>query len=222
MKLIGMLDSPYVRRVAISLQLLDLGFEHQALSVFRTFAEFQKLNPVVKAPTLICDDGTVLMDSTLILDYAEVLARPRSLFPATPTERAAALRIIGLALAACEKSVQIIYERGLRPPEKLHQPWVDRVTGQLLAAYDGLEQELGRAPLAKSRDTIDQAGVTTAVAWHFTQRTLPEIVPADRYPRLADLLGRGRVDARVHCRAVWRQHISTDIGRSSLCARVLG
>ena len=185
MKLIGMLDSPYVRRVAISLQLLDLGFEHQALSVFRTFAEFQKLNPVVKAPTLICDDGTVLMDSTLILDYAEVLARPRSLFPATPKERAAALRIIGLALAACEKSVQIIYERGLRPPEKLHQPWVDRVTGQLLAAYDGLEQELGRAPLAKSRDTIDQAGLTTAVAWHFTQRTLPEIVPAGRYPRLA-------------------------------------
>lgn len=185
MKLIGMLDSPYVRRVAISLQLLDLGFEHQALSVFRTFAEFQKLNPVVKAPTLICDDGTVLMDSTLILDYAEVLARPRSLFPATPTERTAALRIIGLALAACEKSVQIIYERGVRPPEKLHQPWVDRVTGQLLAAYDGLEQELGRAPLAKSRDTIDQAGVTTAVAWHFTQRTLPEIVPAGRYPRLA-------------------------------------
>jgi glutathione S-transferase len=184
-KLIGMLDSPYVRRVAISLQLLDLGFEHQALSVFRTFAEFQKLNPVVKAPTLICDDGTVLMDSTLILDYAEMLARPRSLFPATPTERTAALRIIGLALAACEKSVQIIYERGLRPPEKLHQPWVDRVTGQLLAAYDGLEQELGRAPLAKSRGTIDQAGVTTAVAWHFTQRTLPEIVPAGRYPRLA-------------------------------------
>jgi len=184
-KLIGMLDSPYVRRVAISLQLLDLGFEHQSLSVFRTFAEFQKLNPVVKAPTLICDDGTVLMDSTLILDYAEALARPRSLLPATPTQRAAALRIIGLALAACEKSVQIIYERGQRPPEKLHQPWVARVTGQLLAAYDELEQELGRAPLAKRRDTIDQAGVTTAVAWHFTQRTLPEIVPAGSYPRLA-------------------------------------
>jgi glutathione S-transferase len=216
-----MLDSPYVRRVAISLQLLDLGFEHQALSVFRTFAEFQKLNPVVKAPTLICDDGTVLMDSTLILDYAEVLARPRSLFPATPTERTAALRIIGLALAACEKSVQIIYERGLRPPEKLHQPWVDRVTGQLLAAYDGLEQELGRAPLAKSRDTIDQADVTTAVAWHFTQRTA-----RDRACRSVSatrgLLGHGRVDARLHRRAVWRQHISAGIGRSSLCASVLG
>ncbi len=70
MKLIGMLDSPYVRRVAISLQLLDLAFEHQSLSVFRGFDAFRRINPVVKAPTLVCDDGTVLMDSSLILEYA--------------------------------------------------------------------------------------------------------------------------------------------------------
>ena len=37
MQLIGMLDSPYVRRVAISLQLLGLPFEHRSISVFRTF-----------------------------------------------------------------------------------------------------------------------------------------------------------------------------------------
>jgi glutathione S-transferase len=81
MKLVGMLDSPYVRRVAISIQLLGLRFEHQSLSVFRTFSEFQKINPVVKAPTLVCDDGEVLMDSTLILQYAEALAHPRTLMP---------------------------------------------------------------------------------------------------------------------------------------------
>ena len=68
MQLIGMLDSPYVRRVAVSLQLLGLPFEHRSISVFRTFEQFQQINPVVKAPTLVCDDGTVLMDSTLIID----------------------------------------------------------------------------------------------------------------------------------------------------------
>ena len=57
MKLIGMLDSPYVRRVAISMQLLGLRFEHESVSVFRTFDQFQKINPVVKAPSLICDNG---------------------------------------------------------------------------------------------------------------------------------------------------------------------
>ena len=179
MKLIGMLDSPYVRRVAISLQLLGLHFEHQSLSVFRTFPQFQKINPVVKAPTLICDDGEVLMDSTLILEYAEALARPRSLMPAKPQELQHALRVIGLALAACEKAIQIIYERNLRPPEKLHEPWVARVTGQLLASFGALEEGLGRRPLA-----MDQAGVTTAVAWHFTQQMVPEVVPAAGYPKL--------------------------------------
>ncbi len=114
MKLIGMLDSPYVRRVAISLQLLELPFEHQSLSVFRTFNEFHRINPVAKVPTLVCDDGTVLMDSTLILQYAERLAG-RSLLPAEPKALAHVLHTVGLAMAACEKAVEIVYERGLRP-----------------------------------------------------------------------------------------------------------
>jgi len=186
MQLIGMLDSPYVRRVAISLQLLDLCFEHQSLSVFSTFAQFQQINPVVKAPSLICDDGQVLMDSTLIIDYAEAIAAPRSLMPATLPERQQALRVIGLALAACEKSVQIVYERKLRPAEKLHQPWVTRVTGQLLAAFDGLESELQRKPLATTSDTMGQDGVSTAIAWRFTQAMFPEVLDVARYPALRE------------------------------------
>src|SRR5881296_1157490 len=158
-----MLDSPYVRRVAISLQLLGLRFEHRSISVFRTFEQLHAINPVVKAPTLVCDDGEVLMDSTLILEYAEALAAPRkSLMPKGVAERQHALRVIGLALAACEKGVQIIYERNLRPAEKLHEPWVSRVTGQLLAAYGALESELHRRPLALASDTINQAGVSAA------------------------------------------------------------
>ena len=179
-----MLDSPYVRRVAISLQLLGLRFEHQSLSVFRAFTQFQQINPVVKAPTLICDDGEVLMDSTLIMEYAEAVARARSLMPVDLQELRRALRVIGLSLAACEKSIQIIYERGLRPPEKLHEPWVTRVTSQLLAAFAALEDELSRRPLAVTSSTITQAGLSTAVAWHFTQQMLPEVVPAANYPSL--------------------------------------
>ena len=183
MKLIGMLDSPYVRRVAVSLQFLGIPFEHRSISVFRQFEEFRAINPVVKAPTLICDDGTVLMDSTLILDYAQTLASPgRSLMPRTVLERQTALRVIGLALAACEKAVQIIYERNLRPAEKQHEPWVERVTGQLLEAYGALESELVRKPL--SLQPINQAGVTTAVSWHFTQSMLSEQVHAAAFPVL--------------------------------------
>jgi glutathione S-transferase len=186
MQLIGMLDSPYVRRVAISLQVLGIPFQHRSLSVFRTFDEFRGINPVVKAPSLVCDDGTVLMDSTLILEYAQLLAGAgKSLMPAGVAEKRRALRVIGLALAACEKSVQIIYERNLRPAEKQHEPWISRVTGQLLAAYRALEEDWSGADLEGSDGAIDQAGITTAVAWHFTQATLPEVVASSRFPALA-------------------------------------
>lgn len=185
MQLIGMLDSPYVRRVAISLRLLGIPFEHRAVSVFTTFEQFRQINPVVKAPSLVCDDGEVLMESTLILDYGEALAAPgSSLMPSGIAERQHALRIIGLALAACEKTVQIVYERNLRPQEKQHEPWIDRVQGQLLAAYADLEREVHRKPLQTSNKTITQAGITSAVAWRFTQMMLPAIVIASEYPAL--------------------------------------
>ena len=165
MQLIGMLDSPYVRRVAISLQLLKLPFEHRSISVFRQFDQFAQINPVVKAPSLVCDDGAVLMDSTLILEYAEYLAATgRSLMPTRLADRQHALRTIGLALAACEKSVQIVYEHNVRPPEKIHAPWLERITGQLRTAYGALEAELCARPPAATSGTIDQAGVTTADA----------------------------------------------------------
>jgi glutathione S-transferase len=185
MQLIGMLDSPYVRRVAISLQLLGLPFDHRSLSVFRTFDQFRAINPVVKAPTLVCDDGTVLMDSTLILEYAEALAAPKSLMPRGLAQRQAALRTIGLALAACEKSVQLVYER-VRPAEKQHEPWTARVIGQMRAAYGELEAELAKEPSEKRRE-IGAAAITTAVSWHFTTRTVGETLEEAAYPRLRAL-----------------------------------
>ncbi|QHB53737.1 glutathione S-transferase [Ralstonia solanacearum] len=184
MKLIGMLDSPYVRRTAISLKLLGLPFEHAPVSVFRHFDAFSAVNPVVKAPTLVCDDGTVLMDSTLILDYAEALAG-RSLMPAALPARRQALRIVGLALAACEKSVQLVYEFNQRPAEKTHAPWVERVQGQLRAAVGALEAALHDAPAPVDQRTLAQPDLTTAVAWGFIQLTVPDRIAAADYPRLA-------------------------------------
>jgi len=183
MKLIGMLDSPYVRRVAITMRLVGLPFEHAAISVFRGFDAFRQINPVVKAPTLVCDDGTLLMDSQLMLEYIEVLSG-RRLMASDPAALAHELRVMGLALAACEKTAQIVYERGLRPAEKRHEPWIERVSGQLDAAYRALDAELARQPLDTSEAGIRQAGITVGTAWTFTQFLLPEVVPAAGFPHL--------------------------------------
>ncbi|WP_024880884.1 glutathione S-transferase [Methylosinus sp. LW3] len=187
MRLIGMLDSPYVRRVAVSLNAFGLPFVHEPLSVFRDFDAFAGINPIVKAPTLITNEGVTLLDSTLILDYLERLVpAERRLTPERPEHFLRAQRIIGLALAANEKTVQLVYE-SKRPDERRHEPWVERVEGQLLAAYRLLEKEVaevGESFLFGAR--LLQPDITTAVAWRFSRFVLADrLEPAD-YPALAN------------------------------------
>jgi glutathione S-transferase len=194
MRLIGMMDSPYVRRVAVSLHCLRLSFTHEAVSVFRHFEDFAAINPVVKAPTLITDEGTVLMESTLILEYLEPLALPaHRLTPGDRAGHARAQRIIGLALAACEKTVQLVYEFNLRPDDKRHQPWIDRVQSQLQAAYALLESECTPSGDWLLGERALQADITVAVAWTFTQYALPERIGVAQHPRLAALSRRAEL-----------------------------
>lgn len=187
MRLIGMLDSPYVRRTALTLAALDLPFAHEPLSVFRHYDAFAAINPVVKAPTVVTDDGVVLLDSTLIIDYAlKVLAGGKTLGPADGRLAGLDVRLTGLGLAACEKAVQIVYERQLRPAEKQHQPWLDRVAGQLKAALSSIEADIGGADwLLGPPPSV--AGITLAVAGTFIAALVPDVVSLADYPRLAAL-----------------------------------
>jgi len=189
MRLIGMLDSPYVRRVAISLDLLGVPFTHEPVSVFSTFEHFQRINPVVKAPSLVCDNGDVLMDSSLILQFVEAVTASDSLWSRDAAVLQREMRCVGLALAACEKSVQSMYERNLRPKAAQHEPWLHRLRGQMLAAYTALESEIAAHPRCYAANR-SQACVTTAVVWQFTQSVLADVVPAKEHPAIDALAGR--------------------------------
>ena len=182
MRLIGMLDSPFVRRTAIALQWLEIPFQHEPLSVFSTFEQFGRINSVVKAPSLVCDDGTVLMDSGLIVDYLEAVAG-RSLWPAGLAQRTRALRVTGLAMAACEKVMQIVYEHHLRPA--VHAPWLERVQGQLMAALGALDAEIAQHPPSGDWATLTQDGLSAAIAWRFMQVKLQVPVADAACPALA-------------------------------------
>ena len=68
MILVGQYDSPFVRRVAISLRTLGFAYEHDTRSVFADFDAMRRINPLVRIPSLIFDDGETLIDSPSILD----------------------------------------------------------------------------------------------------------------------------------------------------------
>ncbi len=185
MVLVGMLDSPYVRRCAVSMKMMGIAFEHRSVSVFRHFDEFRKVNPVVKAPTLVCDDGTILMDSTLILDYLEATVAPdRRLLPTDLDGRLKALHAIGFALAAADKCVNIVYEKTQRPKDKVHPAWLERVTSQANTAFSQLEPMAARAAGWLHGERFTAADMMTACAWRFGQYYNAAEIPAAKYPAL--------------------------------------
>jgi glutathione S-transferase len=190
MQLIGFMDSPYVRRVAVTAQFLGIPYEHRELSIFREYDEFRKINPLVKVPTLICDDGQVLVDSTLIIDYLESLAGGKRMMPADEGNYIRALNVIGTALVAMEKVVQLIYELKQRPEEVRHQPWIDRVEQQLGEAVTILEQAVGDGSGWLFDDEVTQPDISTAITWSFIQLHFPETIVEAGFPGLVRLSAR--------------------------------
>jgi len=186
MKLIGMFDSPFVRRTLISAHLMNLSIDHEQISVFRDADQFRALNPIVKAPTLVFDDGTVMVESEIIVNFLETLAAPsKRLTPTDPDARLRSKRITSVALAACDKAVQVYYETQMRPPQYRWPEWIERKSDQLRAAFDLLEGETPESGWHSGGRDPNLADVSIAVIWRFVQHALPGTIDPATYPRLA-------------------------------------
>lgn len=136
MILIGQYDSPFVRRVGIALRLYGMAFEHRPWSVFGDADAIARLNPLMRVPTLVLDDGFVLTDSHMMLDHLDrQVAAP--LFPREGLERTRALQIATLGTGLAEKAVSLFYERRLHAVTSAD--WEARCTRQMAQVLDALE-----------------------------------------------------------------------------------
>ncbi|MBT3333282.1 MAG: glutathione S-transferase family protein [Rhodospirillaceae bacterium] len=194
MQLIGRNLSPFVRRTAIVLNLLDLKYEQVGLSTADDMAEIAKHNPIVRVPAMILDDGEALLDSNAIIDHLLEVADPDNrLLPASGAERRAVLRLAAIGHGIMEKAVSSSYERNRRPKEKVFDGWVnqveDQVKGGLAALNAAAAQAKGGEWLCGDHPTL--ADVNAAVAHDFTQIVAPYIMKDDPYPALTALAQRG-------------------------------
>ena len=87
-----------------------------------------------------------------------------------------------------EKAVQRHYERILRPAEKRHDPWVDRVMSQLKAGLSALNAELPESGWINGK--LGLADITVVCAFGFTEGILADLVDTGRYMNLAAFSAR--------------------------------
>lgn len=186
MRLIGRYASPFVRRVAVTMQLYGMPYEHESVIPFGdTKASLEAVNPITRVPTLVLDDGEALVDSAAILDYLDELAGPeRALIPPSGGERRKVMRLLAVALGTMDKVVAVNYERRFRPKEIWHRPWLDQCDKQVIDGYRWLDNAFEGEWLTGGRMT--QADITLAVFWGFGRDTRPNFM---------DRLGCNRIEA---------------------------
>jgi glutathione S-transferase len=175
MLLIGMFDSPFVRRVAVSMKLLNLPFEHGNWSVGKDFERIREYNPLGRVPVLVTDGGERLMESSAILDYLDELVGPeRALLPRSGPERRQALRLMALATGAADKGVQQVYEGVFRPEPKRHQPWLDRCRVQMGSGLAAIDRHLGERGVSQwlVGKRMTQADITAVCVFTFLNDAL--------------------------------------------------
>jgi len=197
MILVGQYDSPYVRRVAVSLRVLGFEYRHDTRSVFGDFDSMRQTNPVGRIPSLALDDGEMLIDSAAILDWLDQSVGPeRALVPPAGLVRRRALRLIALATGAIDKAGASTYERVIRPSALRWPEWIARCRTQAAGAIAALAAEPWPAGAA-----LDQAQITTACMVRYVQMADPELLPAGRCPALEAL--SERCEARSEFRATY-------------------
>jgi glutathione S-transferase len=195
--LVGQYDSPYVRRVAVSLRVLGFSYAHDTRSVFADFDAMRAVNPLGRIPALVLDGGEVLIDSAAILDWLDQTVGPeRTLLPSGSPERRGALRRIALATGAIDKVGAAAYERIIRPAALRWPEWTLRCLTQGTGAIAALAAEPWPAG-----EKLDQAQITTACMIRYVRMADPDLLPPGRFPALDAL--SDRCEALPAFQATW-------------------
>jgi glutathione S-transferase len=185
MILIGQFDSPFVRRVAIALELYGLAYEHRPWSTFGDAERIAPYNPLRRVPTLVLDDGESLIESAAILDDLDELAGPsRALIARSGPARRQALKTCALATGLNDKAVSLVYERVLH--KETSDVWVKRCQAQIGAVLDVLESDRSRRTTSYwFGDSIGHADIAVACALRFLREAHPALSSDNTRPALA-------------------------------------
>jgi glutathione S-transferase len=156
--------SPFVRKVRIAAAILGLDsrITLEPADTSNPSDSVRQQNPLGKIPALVLDDGMVLFDSRVILEYLDHLAGGGRIVPADPQARFVALRLQALADGLMDASILQVYEGRWRDPAKHEPKWVEHQAGKVARALAALEAD---PPALAATPTVGQIALACALAY---------------------------------------------------------
>ena len=156
--------SPFVRKVRIAANILGLDgrITVETADTVNPADTVRQQNPLGKIPALVLDDGMVLFDSRVILEYLDHLAGGGRIVPTEAAARFAALRLQALADGLMDASILLIYEGRWRDPAKHEPKWVEHQAGKVARTLASLE---AAPPALDTPPTVGQIALACALGY---------------------------------------------------------
>jgi glutathione S-transferase len=186
MKLIGSLASPYVRKVRVVLAEKKLDCQFELENVWAADTLISQLNPLGKVPSLVMEDGTVMIDSRVMVEYLDTLTPVCKLLPPNGRDRADVKCWEALADGMLDAAISVRLERTMRPPEQQSEAWMARQMRKVELGLQALSDKLGEQPYCNGiHYSLADVAVGCTLGW--LSFRFPEITWRDDYANLARL-----------------------------------
>jgi glutathione S-transferase len=170
MKLYGSLTSPYVRKVRIMIREKNLPGEFIVADAWAADSPVPALNPLGKVPVLALDNGELLFDSPVIVEYLDSMKAP-ALLPASGEAHWQTLRWAALADGILDAVVTRLLE-SRRPAAQQSAENIRRQEEKIARSLDYTERHLGNGPWLMS-DHFTIADLTMGVALEYIDFRYP-------------------------------------------------
>lgn len=161
MKLRSSPASPFGRKVKIALAALGLKdrVEVENANTADPSDSLRGENPLGKIPALLLDDGSVIYDSAVILEYLDSLAGGGRLFPKGEA-RFKVLRDQALADGIMDAGILRVYEKRFKDPKYRDPAWETYQAAKMKRGLAYFEAQTPAPPT--SYETLDAAAITLA------------------------------------------------------------
>jgi glutathione S-transferase len=155
--------SPFGRKVKIAAAILGLTERIEIVAADTNDANdsLRQQNPLGKIPALILEDGAVLYDSPVIVEYLDVLAGGGRIIPAAPQRRFHVLTQQALADGIMDASLLQVYETRFREPGQHVAKWLDYQAAKVDRGLKALEA----APLEPAARDIGAISIACALGY---------------------------------------------------------
>jgi glutathione S-transferase len=156
--------SPFGRKVKIAAAILGLSDEIRVVTADTTDPAdpLRGDNPLGKIPTLVIEDGTVIYDSHVIVEYLDMRAGGGRVIPAQGMDRIRSMTLHALADGLMEAALLRVYEGRYRDADKHSARWVDLQSGKAARALAYLENA---PPKLDGMIDIGRIGVACALGY---------------------------------------------------------